>query len=141
MSKNKIKLGVSGILVNPCGRILLGKRNKRDSAFPGLYCTPGGGVEFGETLHEALIREFEEETGLTIRVDELTSIGEFFRDSEHHTVMPFFRVHVHDACADAEAKPLDGFSELVWWSRTVIDARKAELTPLTWIALQDFLSL
>jgi 8-oxo-dGTP diphosphatase len=32
----------------------------------GLYTLPGGGVEVGETLHAALIREVGEETGIEI---------------------------------------------------------------------------
>lgn len=34
----------------------------------GLYSFPGGRVEFGESLHEALAREVREETGLAIDI-------------------------------------------------------------------------
>lgn len=37
----------------------------------GRWTIPGGTVEVGETLQEALVREIQEETGLTVRPREL----------------------------------------------------------------------
>lgn len=37
------------------------------------WCTPGGGVEDGETLAEAAVRELREETGLSVAVESLGS--------------------------------------------------------------------
>lgn len=62
-----IKLGASGILCRN-SKILMVKRAKTES-LPGLWCTPGGGVEAIESIEEALIREFVEETGLTIQCE------------------------------------------------------------------------
>jgi ADP-ribose pyrophosphatase YjhB (NUDIX family) len=38
---------------------------------PGTWWLPGGGVEFGESPAECLVREFREETGLGVRVRDL----------------------------------------------------------------------
>ena len=44
------------------GRVLIVRRGRPPAH--GLYTLPGGGVELGETLEEAIVREVREETGL-----------------------------------------------------------------------------
>src|ERR1700687_853171 len=46
------------------GRVLIVRRARPPAL--GLYTLPGGGVELGETLAEAVIREVREETGLDV---------------------------------------------------------------------------
>ena len=48
------------------GKILLVRRAR--SPAKGFYSFPGGRVEFGESLHTALHREVDEETGLRIEI-------------------------------------------------------------------------
>jgi 8-oxo-dGTP diphosphatase len=48
------------------GKILLVRRARTPAL--GIYTLPGGRVEFGETLHEALAREIDEETGLAVDI-------------------------------------------------------------------------
>jgi ADP-ribose pyrophosphatase YjhB (NUDIX family) len=56
-------LAVSAAIVHD-GRVLVVRR-ARKPAF-GLYTLPGGAVEVGETLREAIVREAREETALEI---------------------------------------------------------------------------
>ncbi|MBC7477290.1 MAG: NUDIX domain-containing protein [Pseudorhodobacter sp.] len=42
-----------------------------------LWCAPGGGVESGASLHDNLIREVHEETGLTVAVGNPALVNEF----------------------------------------------------------------
>src|SRR6202012_514080 len=48
------------------GKVLLVRRAR--SPGKGSYSLPGGRVEFGESLHTALAREVDEETGLKIEI-------------------------------------------------------------------------
>ena len=59
------QLAVSGAIFRD-GRLLLVRRTS--SPGKGFYSLPGGRVEFGESLHTALHREVDEETGLQIEI-------------------------------------------------------------------------
>lgn len=59
---------VSGALVRG-GRLLLLRRAPGDTTRAGLWELPGGSVEQGETLQEAVEREVWEETGMRVSVD------------------------------------------------------------------------
>ena len=59
------QLAVSGAIFRD-GKILLVRRAR--SPGNGFYSLPGGRVEFGESLHTALHREVDEETGLRIEI-------------------------------------------------------------------------
>lgn len=62
---------VAAIIVED-GRILLVKRGVEPSK--GKWSIPGGSVEWGESLTDALRREVREETGLEIEVDGIAGI-------------------------------------------------------------------
>lgn len=55
---------VGAVVVDHAGRLLLIQRGHEPSA--GLWSVPGGRVEPGETLRDAVVREVREETGLTV---------------------------------------------------------------------------
>ena len=46
------------------GNVLLARRSPERKAYPDLWSFPGGHVETGETLEEALVRETGEEIGI-----------------------------------------------------------------------------
>ena len=63
-----IGVGVGAIIVDDKGRVFLAKRGAKAQNERGLWEFPGGAVEFGETLRDALKREIREEYGVTIEV-------------------------------------------------------------------------
>ena len=56
-------VGIGVLLVNPEGKVLIGKREGSHAPF---WSIPGGYLEAGESFETAAIREVKEETGLDI---------------------------------------------------------------------------
>lgn len=65
-SKIKTRVGAVAIIKNKQGEILLCKTPINRGVYPGQWSIPGGGIEAGETMGEALVREVREEVGLEI---------------------------------------------------------------------------
>jgi glycerol 3-phosphatase-2 len=65
----RVKAGVGVIIVDDEGRILLEQR--RDN---GMWGLPGGGIEPGESVFQAALREVKEETGLNVRITRLLGV-------------------------------------------------------------------
>jgi ADP-ribose pyrophosphatase YjhB (NUDIX family) len=74
-------------------RVLIVRRGRPPAH--GLYTLPGGGVELGETLEQAVIREVREETGLAIVPLALVGFREAIardaagRVERHFVILPF----------------------------------------------------
>jgi ADP-ribose pyrophosphatase YjhB (NUDIX family) len=64
-------VGVGAVVVHD-GRVLLVKRGK--PPLQGRWVVPGGTVELGETLVDAVAREVREETGLMVRPREVALV-------------------------------------------------------------------
>lgn len=72
------------------GKVLLTRRAR--SPAKGFYSLPGGRVEFGESLHQALAREVDEETGLDVAIVGLAGWHEVLpaaAGAGHYLIMSF----------------------------------------------------
>lgn len=77
-------LTVDGILVSPDGILLIRRKNE---PFMGQYALPGGFVNVGERVEEAVKREMQEETGLITDIVRLSGVySDPERDPRGHTV-------------------------------------------------------
>jgi len=97
------------------GRVLLIQRGKEP--LRGRWLVPGGTVELGETLEQALVREIEEETGLQVRPRELLTVFDRIEREDgqvayHYVILDYLCEYVagelragSDAAAAAWAGP------------------------------------
>ena len=68
-SANSIVPSVTAIVRDDVGDLLLVHKTDND-----LWALPGGGVDPGESVSEAVIREVLEETGMHVEVDRLSGV-------------------------------------------------------------------
>jgi 8-oxo-dGTP diphosphatase len=86
-----IGVGVGAIIVNERGELFLAQRGPLAKNERGLWEFPGGSVEFGETLANALRREIREEYGMEIEVGALLDVVDHILPAEgQHWVSPTY---------------------------------------------------
>ena len=85
-----------GAVVVDADRLLMIRRGHGPAA--GRWSVPGGRVEAGELLAEAVVRELWEETGIEGVCGELVGWVERFDEDEHFVILDF-RVAVLEATA------------------------------------------
>jgi len=59
-----------------------------------FWAPPGGGVEFGQSAEETVIREFEEETGMQVAIGRFLFVCEFINDPLHAIELFFEVLHI-----------------------------------------------
>jgi len=83
------QVAVGAVVTDAAGRVLLIQRGHAPAA--GRWTIPGGRVERGETLAQALHRELTAETGITATLGPLIEIFEFI-DADYHYVILDYRM-------------------------------------------------
>jgi 8-oxo-dGTP diphosphatase len=102
------------------GRIVLIRRGK--DPLRGRWVIPGGTVELGETLHEAVVREMEEETGLVVRPREVVLV--FDRIQRDGSAVDYHYVVIDYLCDYVSGQPRAGSDadEVALVARDEVDA-------------------
>lgn len=77
-----------------------------------FWTPPGGGIDFGEALAEALRREVEEETGLVVHAGPLRYVLDFVRPPLH-AVSFYFQASVEGGTLGTGADPELGDDQLI----------------------------
>lgn len=81
-------LAVDGIILRG-DKVLLTKREIYP--FQGYWVLPGGHVEYGEKVEEAVKREMKEELGISVKIKKLVGVySELKRDPRYHSVSVAF---------------------------------------------------
>lgn len=81
-----IEIRSAGLLFKE-NKLLLAEHSKKNQNY---WVLPGGRVEFGETLEEAVIREFKEETGFVVRPAQLVFFHEVILKKPARHIINFY---------------------------------------------------
>ena len=132
-----IGVGVGAIVVDDKGRLFLARRGPLAKNERGRWEFPGGSVEFGEKLADALKREMREEYGIEIEVRHLLDVADhILPDEGQHWVSPTY------VCAITSGEPQilepGKCTEIGWFDPGVMPS---DLTVITRENLQHYLQL
>ena len=98
-------------LIDADGRVLLAQR-PQDKAMAGLWEFPGGKIETGETPEEALIRELQEELGISTVTSCLAPLAFASHDyPDNHLILLLY------ACRRWQGEPVHQEGGQVTWVR------------------------
>src|SRR5690242_16514560 len=136
MSEEKKPAVVVGAFIrDQAGNILLVKSVK----WPGFWVVGGGHIEFGETIEQALIREVQEEYGLTVKFKRIIKPVEFINSPYFYKQDKHF-IGLQCECVAANPQEIkldnDELQEYQWFS--LKEASELEnLVPITRQTIQE----
>lgn len=114
-------LCVGALVWGPDGRVLLVRTTK----WRGLWGVAGGKVEWGETLEQAVGREFREETGLELHAVRYAQTQEAVLSPEFHKPAHMLLVDFFARTDQTEIVPNEEIAEWRW-----LELDKAQSLPL-----------
>ena len=115
--KRRTRVAAYGLLLDR-EQILLCRISEKISNHRGKWTLPGGGVEWGESPTEAMIREVKEETGLIVEASTLADIDSIIVEVSgitYHSIRIIYRTKIIGGRLRNE---VDGTTDLCqWWHR------------------------
>ena len=101
MVKSSNLIRVTAAIFENDGKILIAKRKAGDELFAGLWEFPGGKVDEGEDPEMCIIRELEEELGVTVRIVDRRKSNIHHYDEKSVRLIPFW-------CDIEQGRPMFG---------------------------------
>ena len=135
MMERKYPEPVVGALIFSRNRILLIKSHK----WRNKYAIPGGHIELGEKVEEALKREIREETGLSVYDIEFICFQEFVFDEVFWKKRHFIFLDFACKTDSTEVKLNSEGQEFKWVA--LDEALKLDIEPYTRRTIEEYLKL
>ncbi len=130
-----IGVSVGVMLFDDCGQVFLSKRSQNSKNERGCWEFPGGSVEFGERLRDAIKREVKEEFGVEIEItDQFPAADHIIPLEQQHWVATTFLAKIKNGQIPRIMEPhkCDGIG---WFS---LDALPSPLSIITQIDIDHF---
>lgn len=108
---NKVRVRVCGLCFQNDNLLLVKHEGLGEGGV--LWAPPGGGLDFGITAEENLEREFLEETGLEVKVEDFLFINEFISDSLHAIELFFHVIYKGGALKTGEDPEMEGRHQII----------------------------
>ncbi len=120
------KLTTDGAILED-NKILLIKR--KNEPFKGKWALPGGFIEYGERVEDAVVREVFEETGIITAIKDLVGIySDPNRDPRGHIITVVYQLNMkggvlkaEDDAADAKFFKINDLPELAYDHNIIIE--------------------
>ncbi len=117
----RFNVRVYGVFINSRQEVLVSDEVYKNTSFTKF---PGGGLEWGESTKDCLIREFQEEFGLKIRVSEHLFTTDFFQVSvfsEHDQVLSiYYLIDVNELELEKVINSNNSVEQLRWLGLDVL---------------------
>jgi len=134
MSKKIQRISAYGLLLKN-NELLLCRLSQRVMKSAGQWTLPGGGLDFGESPEDAMVREFSEETGLTVKTGALVAVdtlSDEVNGTKFHSIRIIYQAHYIEGELRFEN---EGTTDLCEWF-TEADAKKQKLVGLAQTGLK-----
>lgn len=130
-----IGVSVGAMLFNEKGDLFLSKRSQNTKNERGCWETPGGSVDFGETLKEAVKREFKEEYGIDIEiVEQYPAEDHLIPEEKQHWVATTFLAKMKDGQTPIIMEP-EKCDDIGWFS---LDNLPSPLSIITKLDIEHY---
>jgi len=110
------RLRVALITFDDEGRVLLLQHERIHGKY---WVLPGGGVDTGESIEDALVREIREELSVDCDVEKLVAVGELILPDRH--VVDFFLAGTLSDTQNFEILHEEGISDAQWFEPSQLD--------------------
>ena len=122
------RIAIGGVVFKD-GGVLLVRRGKPPAL--GEWAIPGGSVELGETLKQAVEREIREETGITVRAGEICYTFEAVkRDDDRRVQFHYVIIDLMAEYLSGEPLPASDVTEAAWLTARDLADRPVNTTTL-----------
>lgn len=128
-------VAVGAMIFNDAGELFLAKRGVQAQNEKGCWEIPGGAVEFGETLRDAIRREIKEEYGIEIEVEkQFVAVDHILQQEGQHWVPTCFTAKI---VGDQQPRIMEPEKcEAIGWF--ALDALPAPLSEITKLDLASY---